>query len=66
MYVSMYFKIMPKVVKYNYFNIIFFLILREGGAKFNFAPGRLLPSLRHCFNIVLYIVVIVLHVCVVG
>ena len=23
-------------------------IWRGGGAKFNFAPGRQLPSLRHC------------------
>ena len=26
------------------------IFLRGGGAKFNFAPGRQLPSLRHCMD----------------
>ena len=62
MYVSMYFKIMSKVVKYtcrirrynythNQLNTRYYFLgffLRGGGAKFKFAPGRQLPSLRHC------------------
>ena len=32
---------------YIYFDIILKNFLRGGGAKFNFAPGRQLPSLRH-------------------
>ena len=64
MYVSIHFKIMSKIVKYkcrlrryNYthkqlnarhFSIIFRNFFDGGGAKFKFAPGRQLPSLRHC------------------
>ena len=34
-------------IEYRHFNIIFEIFFWGGGAKFNFAPGRQLPSLRH-------------------
>ena len=64
MFVSTCFKIISKVVKYtcrlrryNYthdqlntrhYIMIFLGIFFWGGAKFKFAPGRQIPSLRHC------------------
>ena len=66
MFVSMCFKIMSKIVKYacrlrryqihritqDQLNTRHFLgiFLRGGGAKFKFAPGRHIPSLRHCLQ----------------
>ena len=57
-------KIYVKATRYNYthdqlntnyihFNIILKNIFEGGGEKFNFAPGRQLPSLRHCVKFLL-------------
>ena len=40
----------------RHFIIIFFgIFLRGGGAKFKFAPGRQIPSPRHCFLMLVHL-----------